>query len=94
MLSYYLPELTSPQNFVPCGGESNCSYLGPGCRDLLTIASLEAITSADLVLAHKLVPAPVLGLVPCKATAQIVRKFPGNPGKSQEELLSLGLYGL
>jgi uroporphyrin-III C-methyltransferase len=67
---------------------------GPGNPDLLTIATHKAITSADLVLADKLVPAPVLDLVPRRATIHIARKFPGNADKAQEELLELGLAGV
>lgn len=67
---------------------------GPGHPDLLTTASLKAIKSADLVLADKLVPAPVLELVPRRAEVYIARKFPGNADKAQEELLEMGLSGL
>lgn len=67
---------------------------GPGNPDLLTVATRKAILSADLILADKLVPAPVLDLVPRRATAYIARKFPGNADKAQEELLSMGLEGL
>ncbi|KAF2456812.1 uroporphyrin-III C-methyltransferas-like protein [Lineolata rhizophorae] len=67
---------------------------GPGHPDLLTAAAHKAIASADLVLADKLVPAPVLELVPRRATVYIARKFPGNADKAQEELLEMGLDGL
>lgn len=67
---------------------------GPGHPDLLTIASLKSIKSADLILADKLVPAPVLELVPRRAEVYIARKFPGNADKAQEELLEMGLQGL
>lgn len=67
---------------------------GPGNPDLLTRAAHKAIQSADLVLADKLVPEPVLDLVPRRATIHIARKFPGNADKAQEELLELGLEGL
>ncbi|KAL7276168.1 uroporphyrin-III C-methyltransferase [Rhizina undulata] len=67
---------------------------GPGHPDLLTMASLKAIQSAELVLADKLVPAPVLDLVPRRAQVYIARKFPGNADKAQEELLEMGLQGL
>lgn len=67
---------------------------GPGHPDLLTTATHKAITSADLVLADKLVPAAVLDLVPRRATVHIARKFPGNADRAQEELLELGLEGL
>ncbi|KAG0633482.1 tetrapyrrole methylase [Tuber brumale] len=67
---------------------------GPGHPDLLTTASVNAISSADLVLADKLVPQPVLALVPRRAVVHIARKFPGNADKAQEEFLKLGLEGL
>lgn len=67
---------------------------GPGNPDLLTRAAHKAILSADLILADKLVPAPILDLVPRRAIVHIARKFPGNADKAQEELLELGLEGL
>ncbi|KAF1995759.1 uroporphyrin-III C-methyltransferas-like protein [Amniculicola lignicola CBS 123094] len=67
---------------------------GPGNPDLLTRAAHKAILSADLVLADKLVPSPVLDLIPRRATVHIARKFPGNADKAQEELLELGLEGV
>ncbi|KAF2703953.1 hypothetical protein K504DRAFT_485427 [Pleomassaria siparia CBS 279.74] len=67
---------------------------GPGNPDLLTRAAHKAILSADLILADKLVPSPILDLVPRRATVHIARKFPGNADKAQEELLELGLEGL
>ncbi len=67
---------------------------GPGNPDLLTTATHKAILSADLILADKLVPAPVLELVPRRTTVYIARKFPGNADRAQEELLEMGLEGL
>ncbi|KAF2257978.1 siroheme synthase [Lojkania enalia] len=67
---------------------------GPGNPELLTRAAHKAILSADLVLADKLVPAPVLDLVPRRAIVHIARKFPGNADKAQVEFLELGLQGL
>lgn len=67
---------------------------GPGHPDLLTMASLKAIQSAELVLADKLVPAAVLELVPRRADVFIANKYPGNADQAQEELLSMGLDGL
>lgn len=67
---------------------------GPGNPDLLTRAAHKAILSADVVLADKLVPSPILELVPRRATVHIARKFPGNADKAQEELLEMGLEGL
>ncbi|KAK1062685.1 uroporphyrin-III C-methyltransferase [Friedmanniomyces endolithicus] len=67
---------------------------GPGHPDLLTTATLKAIRSADLILADKLVPAPVLELVPRRTPIQIARKFPGNADAAQDELHRLGLEAL
>ena len=67
---------------------------GPGHPDLLTTATLKAIRSADLILADKLVPAPVLHLVPRRTPVQIARKFPGNADAAQEELHQQGLEAM
>lgn len=67
---------------------------GPGHPDLLTTATLKAIRSADLILADKLVPAPVLELVPRRTPIKIARKFPGNAEAAQEELHRMGLEAL
>jgi uroporphyrin-III C-methyltransferase len=67
---------------------------GPGHPDLLTRATHTAIQTADFILADKLVPAPVLDLIPRRTPLHIARKFPGNADAAQEELLSLGLSAL
>lgn len=67
---------------------------GPGHPDLLTTATLKAIRSADLILADKLVPAPVLELVPRRTPVQIARKFPGNADAAQDELHRMGLEAM
>ncbi|WPH01220.1 Hypothetical protein R9X50_00405600 [Acrodontium crateriforme] len=67
---------------------------GPGHPDLLTTATLKAIRSADIILADKLVPAPVLELVPRRTPIEIARKFPGNADAAQDELHRLGLEAL
>ncbi|KAG7665326.1 MET1 [[Candida] subhashii] len=67
---------------------------GPGSVSLLTIGALQAIHSADLVLADKLVPQQVLDIIPKRTNLFIARKFPGNAEKAQEELLNLGLEAL
>jgi len=91
-------------NTLQGGGKSNIGRArpgkiilagsGPGNPDLLTRAAHKAILSADVVLADKLVPGPILDLVPRRATVHIAKKFPGNADKAQEELLALGLEGL
>ncbi|PGH09568.1 uroporphyrin-III C-methyltransferase [Blastomyces parvus] len=67
---------------------------GPGHPDLLTKATHNAIKNADLILADKLVPAPVLDLIPRRTEVHIARKFPGNADKAQEELLEMGIAAL
>jgi uroporphyrin-III C-methyltransferase len=67
---------------------------GPGSVSLLTIGALHEITTADLVLADKLVPQQVLDLIPFKTEKFIARKFPGNAEAAQDELLTLGLKAL
>ncbi|KAL9607275.1 MAG: hypothetical protein Q9167_007797 [Letrouitia subvulpina] len=67
---------------------------GPGSPSLLTLATHRAIQTATLVLADKLVPAPILDLIPRRTPVQIARKFPGNADAAQEEFLLLGLQAL
>ncbi|KAK9331766.1 tetrapyrrole methylase [Lipomyces starkeyi] len=67
---------------------------GPGAPGLLTTSALAAITTADLVLADKLVPAGVLDLIPRHVETFIARKFPGNAEAAQEELLNMGIAAL
>ncbi|KAF3284750.1 hypothetical protein TWF970_011035 [Orbilia oligospora] len=67
---------------------------GPGNPSLLTKASLDALLSADLILADKLVPSQILALVPRRSTLFIARKFPGNAEAAQLELLEKGLEAI
>ena len=67
---------------------------GPGNPSLLTLATHHAIQSASVILADKLVPGPVLELIPRRTPVHIARKFKGNAENAQEELLSLGLEAL
>ncbi|KAF3086726.1 hypothetical protein TWF102_010914 [Orbilia oligospora] len=67
---------------------------GPGNPSLLTKASLDALLSADLILADKLVPSQILSLVPRRSTLFIARKFPGNAEAAQLELLEKGLEAI
>lgn len=67
---------------------------GPGNPSLLTMATHRAIQTASIILADKLVPAPVLDLIPRRTPVHIARKFPGNADAAQAELLSLGLEAL
>ena len=67
---------------------------GPGSPLLLTLATHRAIQSASVILADKLVPAPVLDLIPRRTPVHIARKFPGNAEAAQTELLNIGLEAL
>ncbi|QYT04433.1 Precorrin-2 dehydrogenase [Trichoderma simmonsii] len=64
---------------------------GPGHPDLLTRATYNAIQTADLILADKLVPSGVLDLIPRRTPVEIARKFPGNAEQAQDELLAAAL---
>lgn len=64
---------------------------GPGHPSLLTLAALNALRTADLVLADKLVPSPVLQLIPSTVKTIIAKKFPGNAENAQIELQQLAL---
>lgn len=75
-------------------GKITLAGSGPGHPDLLTRATYKAIKDADLILADKLVPAQVLGLIPRRAEVHIARKFPGNADNAQEELMQMGLEAL
>ncbi|KAF8131471.1 uroporphyrin-III C-methyltransferase [Boletus edulis] len=61
---------------------------GPGHPSLLTLATHTALTRhADIVLSDKLVPAPVLELIPPHVEVRIARKFPGNADRAQSEMM-------
>ncbi len=80
--------ITSPLGTMTLAGS------GPGHPDLLTRATHSAIQTATFILADKLVPSPVLDLIPRRTPIHIARKFPGNAEAAQEELLHLGLAAL
>ncbi|KAF7591858.1 hypothetical protein BBP40_001055 [Aspergillus hancockii] len=67
---------------------------GPGHPDMLTRATYNAIQNAEIILADKLVPEPVLKLIPRRTEVHIARKFPGNADQAQEEFLQMGLDSL
>ncbi|PGH10559.1 hypothetical protein AJ79_05381 [Helicocarpus griseus UAMH5409] len=88
---------SSPESSLglhPRKGKIILAGSGPGHPDLLTRATHKAIKSADLILSDKLVPAPVLDLIPRRTEVHIARKFPGNADKAQEELLEMGITAL
>ncbi|KAL8710243.1 MAG: hypothetical protein Q9220_005174 [cf. Caloplaca sp. 1 TL-2023] len=67
---------------------------GPGSPSLLTLATHHAILTTPVILADKLVPSPILALIPRRTTVHIARKFPGNADAAQTELQELGLAAL
>ncbi|KAJ5668255.1 uncharacterized protein N7477_006825 [Penicillium maclennaniae] len=88
------PQDANGINGVSKKGKIILAGSGPGYPDLLTRATYNAIQSADIILADKLVPAPVLDLIPRRTEVHIARKFPGNADQAQEELLQMGLAAL
>lgn len=67
---------------------------GPGNPSLLTIATHRAIQSASIILADKLVPEPVINLIPRRTKVHIAEKYPGNAEAAQKKFLDLGLEAL
>ncbi|KAF2397515.1 siroheme synthase [Trichodelitschia bisporula] len=88
------PDLLTPQPTNPRKPQIILAGSGPGSPELLTRATYTAIKTATIILADKLVPAPVLDLIPRRTTVHIARKFPGNADAAQDELLQLGIAGL
>lgn len=85
---------TPSANGISRKGKIILAGSGPGHPDLLTRATYNAIQNADIILADKLVPAPVLDLIPRRTEVHIARKFPGNADQAQEEFLQMGLASL
>lgn len=85
---------TPSANGISSKGKIILAGSGPGHPDLLTRATYNAIQNADIILADKLVPAPVLDLIPRRTEVHIARKFPGNADQAQEEFLQMGLAAL
>ena len=98
--SYVLTNLPSPQDTTILDQHASAkpeiilAGSGPGSPFLLTLATHRAIQTASIILADKLVPSPVLDLIPRRTPVHIARKFPGNADAAQAELLSLGLDAL
>jgi uroporphyrin-III C-methyltransferase len=80
---------TSPSSQV---GSITLVGSGPGDPSLLTLAALNAIKEADLVLADKIIPAEVIAMVKCEL--KIARKFPGNADTAQDEFNQEALKAL
>ncbi|CAN0494652.1 unnamed protein product, partial [Ectocarpus sp. 12 AP-2014] len=72
-----------PRDGVEIG---TCSLVGsgPGDPDLLTVAGLRELQSADLVIADRLVSKEILGLV--EGELRVARKYPGCAEQAQREI--------
>ncbi|CAM9957337.1 unnamed protein product [Choristocarpus tenellus] len=57
---------------------------GPGDPDLLTVAALRELQSADLVISDRLVSKEILGLV--EGDLKVARKYPGCAEEAQREI--------
>lgn len=87
-------EIPPPNDTEKPRGTISLVGSGPGNPSLLTKASLDALLTADLILADKLVPSQILSLIPRRSTLFIARKFPGNAEAAQTELLEKGLEAI
>ncbi|KAJ2659596.1 uroporphyrin-III C-methyltransferase [Coemansia sp. RSA 1200] len=65
---------------------------GVGDPELLTVRAHRVLKRADIVLADKLIPEPVLGIVKCEIYT--ARKFPGAAAEAQDDLYKRGLEEL
>ncbi|KAK4694618.1 hypothetical protein P7C71_g2991, partial [Lecanoromycetidae sp. Uapishka_2] len=65
---------------------------GPGSPSLLTLATHRAIQTASVILADKLVPAPVLDLIPRRTPVHIARLSKETPISMVEEPKSLPFF--
>ena len=89
-----LPSANGPHAGLTTKPQIILAGSGPGSPHLLTMATHRAIQTASMVLSDKLVPAPVLDLIPRRTPVRIARKFPGNADAAQQEMLEIGLDAL
>ncbi|KAJ1911447.1 uroporphyrin-III C-methyltransferase [Mycoemilia scoparia] len=67
---------------------------GLGDPDLLTIKAKKAIETADYIISDKLVPSPILNLVPPSTELYIARKFPGMANAAQQDIIAKAISQL
>ncbi|CAM9202758.1 unnamed protein product [Discosporangium mesarthrocarpum] len=72
-----------PESGQPLGRVSLVGS-GPGDPELLTLAAIRALDSADLVIADRLVSKEILDLVP--GDLRVARKYPGCAEEAQHEI--------
>ncbi|KAJ2454513.1 uroporphyrin-III C-methyltransferase [Coemansia sp. RSA 2336] len=90
------PVLKSQPDIVPAAEARNGRLVlvgaGVGDPELLTVRAHNILKQADIVLADKLIPEPVLDIIKCEIYT--ARKFPGVATEAQEDLYRRGLEEL
>ncbi|KAJ2305117.1 uroporphyrin-III C-methyltransferase [Coemansia sp. RSA 2706] len=86
------PSGSGPSSPPPAAGRLVLVGAGVGDPELLTVRALRALEAADIVLADKLIPEPVLGVVKCEVYT--ARKFPGAAAEAQDDLYRRALAEL
>lgn len=76
------------------GGTISLVGAGTGSPDLLTIAALNAITQADVIICDKIASKDLKDLVPAHAQFFEADKIPGNADTAQAELNEWGISAL
>ncbi|KAJ2818935.1 uroporphyrin-III C-methyltransferase [Coemansia erecta] len=82
----------TPDVLEPKRGRLILVGAGVGDPELLTVRAHNALKEADIVLADKLIPEPVLSIIGCEVYT--ARKFPGAASEAQDDLYRRGLEEL
>ena len=81
------PPPTAPPSITLVGG-------GPGAPELLTLAGLAALRSADVVISDLIAPPELRALAPPSAAFHVADKVPGNADSAQASVNATGLAAL